>query len=76
MDGVEMIKRENFESMVLDNFRIKNLELNHRGEYQEPEIEDHWQTFQEGWDFAISFIRNRTNPQYTDIKSDGKRDPR
>jgi hypothetical protein len=39
-------------------------------------LEDHWQTFQEGWEEAINYVKNRDNPSYTDVVSDGGMDPR
>lgn len=61
MDGIELIKRKYFEDVVISNFRKTNIGRNHRGEYTDPTIEDHWQTFLEGWDSAMDFIRKRTN---------------
>lgn len=46
------------------------------GEYVTPVIEDHWQTFQEGWEAAIDFLKKKTNPDFSDIVSDGGFDPR
>jgi hypothetical protein len=39
-------------------------------------LEDHWQTFQEGWESAIENVKRKNNPNYTDIVSDGGMDSR
>ena len=46
------------------------------GEYVSDLLEDHWNTFQEGWEEAIKYLQNKNNPGYTDITSDGGMDPR
>jgi hypothetical protein len=46
------------------------------GEYVSDALEDHWQTFQEGWEEAIKWLQSKDNPRYTDIVSDGGMDPR
>ncbi len=46
------------------------------GEYHNSDIEDHWQTFQEGWEEAIKYLQQRDNKCYTDVVSDGGMDPR
>lgn len=46
------------------------------GEYVSDILEDHWQTFQEGWECAIEHLKNKSNPAYTDIVSDGGMDTR
>lgn len=46
------------------------------GEYVSDLLEDHWNTFQEGWEEAIKYLQNKNNPCYSDIISDGGMDPR
>lgn len=46
------------------------------GEYFSDLLEDHWNTFQEGWEAAIDHLKNKTNDSYSDIVSDGGMDPR
>jgi hypothetical protein len=71
--------RKAFEETTSVNFHDNSVKLirNERDEYINPTLEDHWQTFQEGWECAIAFIKevNEMNT-YTDIKSDGDLDPR
>lgn len=45
------------------------------GEYYDPKLEDHWQTFQEGWEAAVEYLK-RNGGNYSDIISDGGMDPR
>jgi hypothetical protein len=71
--------RKSFEEITVRNFDKDPYDLtrNEKDEYINPILEDHWQTFQEGWECAIIFIKevNEINT-YTDIKSDGGLDPR
>ncbi len=46
------------------------------GEYVSDALEDHWQTFQEGWEEAIRHLTAKANASYTDIVSTGGVDPR
>jgi hypothetical protein len=46
------------------------------GEYVSDLLEDHWNTFQEGWEEAIKYLQNKNNPCYSDIIGDGGMDPR
>jgi len=46
------------------------------GEYVSDVLEDHWQTFQEGWEEAVKWLKNKDNVCYTDIVSKGGMDPR
>jgi hypothetical protein len=46
------------------------------GEYVSDALEDHWQTFQEGWEEAVKHLQNKKNSNYSDIVSDGGMDPR
>jgi hypothetical protein len=49
--------REAFERITAPNFRDVDgkfsCQRNSHGEYVNPGLEDHWQTFQEGWEAAI-----------------------
>ena len=61
--------REAFEIYSLPNFRDD--------ESYDDTIEDHWQTFQEGWEAAVKFIQQKTsNDHYSDIISRGRHDAR
>jgi hypothetical protein len=47
--------REAFERITAQNFdirRVDPLKRNDKGEYIMAVLEDHWQTFQEGWEAA------------------------
>lgn len=48
--------------------------------YIDRSIEDHWQTFQEGWEAAIDYLKKKQpsehSDKYSDIVSDGGFDPR
>lgn len=71
--------RRAFETVCVPNFTISNridFSRNDRGEYTNPLFEDHWQTFQEGWEEAVKHLKNRSNSDYTDIVSTGGMDPR
>ncbi len=46
------------------------------GEYFSALLEDHWNTFQEGWEAAIDHLKNKKNARYSDIVSNGAMDPR
>jgi len=46
------------------------------GEYVSDLLEDHWNTFQEGWEEAIKWLQSKDSPGYTDIVSDSGMDPR
>lgn len=37
------------------------------GLYMDNAIEDHWNTFQEGWEAAVNFLKKKQNTSYTDI---------
>lgn len=52
------------------------LRRNLKGEYVSDTLEDHWQTFQEGWEEAVKYLKNKNDPGYTDIVSNGGMDPR
>lgn len=71
--------REAFEAVCAPNFSVGDLDLsmNGFGEYTNPTLEDHWQTFQEGWECAIEHLKNRGRERlYSDVVSDGGLDPR
>lgn len=55
---------------------VKTFPRNSKNEYIDPVIEDHWQTFQEGWECALEHLKNKSNPCYTDVVSNGGMDPR
>lgn len=45
--------KERFEAVTLPAFGIQDgSPVNEKGEYKSP-IEDHWQTFQEGWEACL-----------------------
>ena len=75
------IIRESFERISCPNFG-HDLEFtrNSRSEYVNPALEDHWQTFQEGWEAAMEFLKtkqvSRYSDQCSDITSTGGKDPR
>jgi hypothetical protein len=46
------------------------------GEYFSDLLEDHWNTFQEGWEAAIDHLKDKMNDSYSDIVSNGGMDPR
>jgi hypothetical protein len=48
--------REAFERITVPTFGLENaiyLRRKTDGSYVNPKLEDHWQTFQEGWEAAI-----------------------
>ena len=70
--------RQAFETVCYPNFPGQSHGLRRRpsGEYVSDSLEDHWQTFQEGWEYAIAYVNESDNPQYSGIISDGGMDPR
>jgi hypothetical protein len=70
--------RKEFERNCVPNFleTKDGLRQDQHGQYLNPVLEDHWQTFQEGWEAAIDHLKNKSNLCYTDIVSDGGMDPR
>ena len=70
--------REIFENLVFPNFvsTAYGLRRKENGEYVSDMLEDHWNTFQEGWEYAIEYMKKKDNPQYSDIISDGGMDSR
>jgi hypothetical protein len=45
------------------------------GEYRDVTLEEHWNTFQEGWEAAVEFLKNKSSG-YSDITTIGGFDPR
>lgn len=71
--------RQAFEEVCYPNFGVTsgyNLKRKSNGEYISDSLEDHWQTFQEGWEEAVKYLQKKHNLCYTDIVSDGGMDPR
>lgn len=71
--------RRAFESECYPNFSpdsAHGLRRKPNGEYISDVLEDHWQTFQEGWEQAMKHLQNKTNSCYSDIVSTGGMDPR
>ena len=78
-EAFERVSAQNFVGLPCDydyEQGTKSFLRNSKGEYTEAVIEDHWQTFQEGWELALEHLKNKSNPCYTDILSDGGMDPR
>lgn len=71
------VMRDWFEKVTCPNLTGKPLERHAvNGHYLDSTVDDHWNTFQEGWESAIDDLKRKTNPAYTDIFSDGGFDPR
>jgi hypothetical protein len=74
--------REAFETITYSTLNIAGTRTGHglrrklNGEYVSDLLEDHWNTFQEGWECAVEHLKQRNNTQYSDIVSDGGMDPR
>jgi hypothetical protein len=70
--------RKAFEEVTYLSLRATGhgLRRNLKGEYVSDALEDHWQTFQEGWEEAIKWLQSKDNTCYTDTISDGGMDPR
>ena len=68
--------REAFEEVCAPSFPFVKPKRKPNGEYENSTLEDHWQTFQEGWECALIHLKEKHNPSYTDIISDGGMDPR
>ena len=51
--------REIFEQITLSNFSEEEFDTTRlaNGQYRNPIVEDHWQTFQEGWEEGIKWFR-------------------
>ena len=74
--------RKAFEEITYSALNIVGSRTGHglrrkeNGEYVSDLLEDHWNTFQEGWEAALDMLKQKTNNQYSDIISDGGMDPR
>lgn len=69
--------REAFEKVTAPTFGCQLAPpIKNKGVYSNPILEDHWQTFQEGWEEAIKYLTNKNNPCYSDLISGGGIDPR
>ena len=68
--------RKAFEEVTCANFSMSQIPKNRAGEYMNPILTEHWQTFREGWEAAVDFLKNKQNSEYSDIISDGGKDPR
>lgn len=71
--------RQAFEEVCYPNFGVTSghgLRRRSSGEYVSDTLEDHWQTFQEGWEEAVKHLKNKQNDQYSDLVSTGGMDPR
>ena len=77
--------RHAFETITYSSLNIAGSPTAHglrrkpNGEYVSDALEDHWNTFQEGWEEAIKFIVDGNNNwyvRYSDVISDGGMDPR
>lgn len=78
MNDIDVI-REVFEEKVFLNFvsTAHGLRRKPTGEYVSDMLEDHWNTFQEGWEYAIEYLKKKeSGTKYSDIASDGGMDPR
>ena len=72
-------KRKAFEEVCYPSFGVTSghsLRCKPNGEYVSDALEDHWQTFQEGWEEAVKHLQNKKNSNYSDIVSNGGMDPR
>ena len=70
--------RKMFEQITLPSFGTSDDDYKLRkpnGEYVSGKIEDHWQTFQEGWEAAVEYVK-QSKGNYSDIASDGGMDSR
>ena len=54
-----MEMREIFEQTTLPNFSKEEIDTTRlaNGQYRNPIVEDHWQTFQEGWEEGIKWFK-------------------
>ena len=71
--------RKAFEEVTYLSLRSTGHGLQRRlqdGQYVNDTLEDHWQTFQEGWEEAIKYLQSKDNLCYTDVISNGGMDPR
>ena len=56
---MNILMREVFEEKVYPSFPgvAHGLRKKPNGEYASDMLEDHWQTFQEGWEYAIDYLK-------------------
>lgn len=69
--------REAFERVTVPAFRpsLGGTDRLPSGEYRDVTLEEHWNTFQEGWEAAVEFLKNKSSG-YSDITTTGGFDPR
>lgn len=62
--------RKAFEEVTYLSLRATGHGLcrNVKGEYVSDALEDHWQTFQEGWEEAIKYLQERKNSEYSEFE--------
>ncbi len=56
--------RTAFEQVCFPNFGVTSgfsLRRKPNGEYASSTVEDHWQTFQEGWEEAIKYVQEQAS---------------
>jgi len=76
------LMKKAFEEITYPTLNIAGSHTGHglrrkeNGEYVSDLLEDHWNTFQEGWEAALEMLKQKTNNQYSDVVSDGGMDPR
>ncbi len=57
--------REAFENITYPSLQLVDIRTAHglrrkpNGEYVSPTLEDHWQTFQEGWEEALKYMKDK-----------------
>lgn len=54
MDDLAKIMRQKFEEVVAPSFSKPSKVRHRNGEYINPTLEDHWNTFQEGWEECMN----------------------
>lgn len=69
--------REAFERVTVPAFRpsLRGVDRLPSGEYRDVALEEHWNTFQEGWEAAVEFLKNKSSG-YSDITATDGFDPR
>ena len=82
MENIDAVRKA-FEEVTYPSLQIAGAYTAHglrrkmdTGEYVSDLLEDHWNTFQEGWEEAVKWLQNKDNSCYSDIVSDGGMDPR
>ena len=56
---MEEEQRKAFESVTFHSFVGRSLLRFQNGEYADVLVEDHWQSFQEGWEAALEYDRQK-----------------